>query len=112
MPKYLFVIALFLLGCKSQLSLPEPPADVLSTEEMIVITKELMLVEAAIEQRYGQITKFHKISTQSGKDILKKHNCSQERYFSSLEYYSTNQEEIDQIYASILDSLNVELNVR
>lgn len=108
-----FAIALFILvSCKSQLDLPDPPEDLLTKEEMITITKDLMLVEAAIEMRYGQITKFHKISTASGKAILKRNNCSEERYFSSLKYYSINEEEIDYIYSAILDSLNVEMNVR
>lgn len=111
MPRLFLIALLFFVGCKSQLDLPDPPEDLISKEEMVVITKELMLVEAAIELRYGQITKFHKISTASGKAILEKHKCTEDRYFRSLKYYSTNEEEIDFIYSSILDSLNVEMNV-
>jgi hypothetical protein len=98
------------LGASQILSCQKSLKTLIPTEKMISITKELMLVETAIELRYGQIQKFQKISSASGKSILAKYGIDKNQYFNSLKYYSSNKEEINFIYSNIIDSLNVELN--
>lgn len=105
----IFLFNLF-IGCNSTLRKPEAPVDLLSQTKMIQVTKDLMLLEAGIENRYGQVAKYHKIMSASGRELLKKHGVSEKQYFTSLEYYSTHQEEMTRIYSVVLDSLNIELN--
>lgn len=101
---------LTLFSCQSDLKLPKKPKDLILKEKMIEVSQELLLVETAIETRYGTLAKFHKISTQSGREILKKYRISESQYFSSLRYYSCHKEEIEEIYNTILDNLNLMRN--
>jgi hypothetical protein len=95
------------VSCQSDLKLPERPENLIQKDKMISVSRELLLVETAIEIRYGQLGKFYKISTKSGLDILVKYKVNEKQYFTSLEYYSCHKDEINEIYESILDSLNV-----
>mgnify|MGYP006154065537 CR=1 FL=1 len=106
----LLFFMVLLVGCNSTLKKPDAPVDLLSQSKMIEVTKDLMLLEAGIENRYGQVAKYHKVMSASGKQLLKTHGITEKQYFTSLEYYSIHQEEMTRIYSVVLDSLNIQLN--
>ena len=105
--EFCFLIIVFLFSCESSLKLPPKPDDLIEKEKMISVSKELLLVETAIELRYGQMNKFYKIASKSGREILGKYQVTEKQYFNSLEYYSCHKDEITEIYDAVLDSLNV-----
>jgi len=75
---------------------------------MISVTKDLILIESAIEGRYGQINKFHKIMAKSGEAVFEKNNMTKEKFERSFSYYSAHHDKLNEIYAAVLDSLNVQ----
>jgi hypothetical protein len=100
-----------IFSCQSNINLPSKPKDLLNKSEMIRVMKDLILIESAIEGRYGQINKFHKIMAKSGEAIFEKNNITKERFERSFSYYSAHHEKLNEIYSAVLDSLNLQFPV-
>jgi|TARA_R110000737_G_scaffold352130_1_gene396867 hypothetical protein len=98
----------FLVSCKTEISKPRAPKDVLSKKEMVSLTKDLLLMESNIELSYGQVATYYKILNSSTDVIFKKHQISRERYTRSFDYFAADQDKMTALYQEILDSLNIE----
>lgn len=98
----------FLVSCKTEISKPDAPKDVLSQREMVSLTKELLLMESHLELSFDQLAAYYKILNSSSDHIFKKHHISRERYTRSFDYFAANQDKMTGLYQEILDSLNIE----
>ncbi len=109
--RFLVLVAVFALSaCTSHIQKPEAPDDLIERDSMVVILRELVVLEAHVELRYQQVTNYYKIMSASGKACLKRYNVSPERFDRSYDYYVSRQQELQSIYSEVLDSLNREVN--
>jgi hypothetical protein len=106
-----FIAALcFLVSCKTEISKPDAPKDLISKKEMVSLTKDLLLLESHLELSYGQVSTFYKIMNASSDRIFKTHKISRARFERTFDYYASNQDEMTHLYQEILDSLNIQKN--
>jgi hypothetical protein len=105
--RYLLIL-IALISCKTEISKPSAPNDLISKTEMVSLTKELLLLESHIELSYGQVGTFYKILNSSSDYVFKKHQISRDRYVRAFDYYASNQDKMTDLYQVVLDSLNLE----
>lgn len=107
MKKYVFIAVLFLVqSCQGELDLPQPPADLIESDSMVFLLRELTVMEAAVQQRYQNLNVYYKVLSNSGKSFLKQHGISAKRFEQSYEYYITREAELQAINSQVIDSLN------
>ncbi len=87
----------------------EAPADLISTEQFTKMLLDVRLVEVIIRQ---EVTKnggngMDSITDYYYKFVFNKYDISQERFQSSLLYYTNEPELFNEINNSIVDSLNI-----
>ena len=105
--------ALFMLvlsACEGGIKKPAAPKDLIPRDSMVLVMRDLVVLEAYVEDRYQQVQNYHKVMTATGKQCLKGFHISPERFERSFNYYTTRQEELQGIYAEVLDSLNREVS--
>lgn len=109
--KTIVVLSLFfiLFSCADGLDrLPEDD-NLLTKDQMIAVTKDMVKLESFVQAHYRNVAEYHKVMITSGDSILKKHQVSRKQYTSSMEYYGSRQLEMQEIYSEILDDLNKEM---
>ena len=104
----LFVFFLVLFSCHQGIQRADPPEDLISEEQMIQVTKDLMLMEGHINLTYKDMNTFYKIMGSSSKAVYIKHGFTKEQYTRSFEYYAADQRKMTEIYSKILDDLTLE----
>lgn len=107
--KKIAVIALLFLfvACESGIYRAKEPKNLLDKKEMVAILTDLTLIESSLELNYSQHEGYLKTVKNSGKIILKKYNISEKDFEDNMNYYGSNQVEMQEIYNSVLDSLNL-----
>lgn len=105
MKKTLLILSLiFLISCSKQANLPK---DVLSKKEFIEIVAEIQKSQSLTNFKADTSMEIRNIRLENyNEDILKKHNISKERYNKSVEYYSTNPNELNKIMDQVVKELN------
>lgn len=105
MKKTLLILSLiFLISCSKQGNLPK---DVLSKKEFIEIVAEIQKSQSLTNFKADTSMEIRNIRLENyNEDILKKHNISKERYNKSVEYYSTNPNELNKIMDQVVKELN------
>jgi hypothetical protein len=107
MKKYVFIAILLLAqSCQGDLTLPPQPADLIESDSMVFLLRELTVMEAAVQQRYQNLNVYYKVMSNSGKAFLKQHGISTKRFEESYEYYITREAELQAINSQVIDSLN------
>jgi hypothetical protein len=76
-----------------------------------MVLKDMTLIESHIQSKYLHVSRFQKTMNMSGKKILDHYSIKHKRFEESMEYYGSRQEEMQSIYAQILDSLNKEASL-
>lgn len=104
------VLILALSACQGGIKRPAAPKDLIPRDSMVLILRDLVVLEAYVETRYQQVQNYHKVMTETGKQCLRGFRISPERFERSFIYYTTRQEELQGIYADVLDSLNREVS--
>ena len=103
----LFLFGIFLIGaCSDSLVSNNKPKNLIPRDSMVMVLKEMTLLEAYIQTRYMHVSRFKETMLLSGKKLLKKHRITSQRYEESMAYYGSRQDEMQSIYSEILDSLN------
>lgn len=97
---------ILLFSCQSETYSKKAPKDLVSRDTMIMLLKELSLIESHIQDKYAHVGVFKEVMIRSGEHILKKYDLSPERFEHTMDYYGTRQELLKEIYVQVLDSLN------
>ncbi len=102
-------ILFFLISCSSELKLKDKPKNLISKDSMVVLLKDLSILESHINLKYPQIQTSYKTIINSSELIFKKYNIDTNRFNSSMEYYIVHQKDMQAIYSQVLDSINREI---
>ena len=103
----LFTIAAF-TGCNRDSTLSEPPPQLLSKQQMVSFLIDLHLTEAKMnytEARQADSTEI--LFRNYEKHLMGQHGFTDSVYLQSYAYYLDHMELMDEIYADVVDSLNV-----
>lgn len=104
------IAAGLLAGCSRSIDLPGKPADLVERDSMVVVLRELVVLESYLQTRYQNVNNYYKVMTASGKACLKKYHIQPDRFERSYNYYVTRQVELQGIYSEVLDSLNKDVS--
>lgn len=110
--RYGLLLFLFigLYSCTNKLE-KSAPDNLIARDTMVLLLKDLSLIEAHIQNEYVHVSRFQKTMILSGDKILEKYKISRDRLNESMDYYGSHQSEMQSIYTEILDSLNREVIV-
>lgn len=108
--RLIILITGLLAACTTDIRTPDAPDDLLSHDSMVVVMRELVVLESYLQTRYQHVENYHKIMSASGKKCLKKYRISPERFERSYAYYVSRQEELQGIYSQVIDSLTRKVN--
>lgn len=110
MNKLIICSSLFFLfgACSDGMSGISKPKDLIPRDTMVMILKDMSLLESHIQAKYIHVSRFQETMKRSGKKLLDGYHVSHDRFDRSMDYYGSRQEEMQSIYTEILDSLNSE----
>lgn len=100
---------LFLIGCSSEIERRPEPENLIPKDKMIVVVREMVKLESHIQAKYTQVSTYNKVMVRSGDSLLQTFNLTKEKFESSLDYYGSRQELMEEIYTQALEDLNKEL---
>lgn len=110
MKRAVLLIGLSFLGsCAGDIRLPDPPKDLIGRDSMVIVLRELVVIESVVQNRYQNVHTSHKVMSASGKACLKKYRIAPDRFERSYDYYVTREQELQSIYSEVIDSLNREI---
>jgi hypothetical protein len=102
-------LLLALFSCSEELKRVREPKNLIPKDTMIMALKDLTILESHIKLKYPQVQQFYKTMDKSGAVIFNKYHLDSTRFNASMDYYSSRQAEMQDIYSQILDSVNREL---
>ena len=102
-----FAIVALLGACQRD----EKPEDLLSHEKMISALKDIYLLEVRVNDLQQGEDSTRQIFLYLEKKALESHNIADSTFLRSFNYYTEHPDELDMIYARLLDTLNL-LNER
>lgn len=100
---------LILSSCTRTIDRVPEPEKLIPRDKMITVLKEMMKLESHIQAQYGQVSTYYKVMRQSGDSLLLSFQLDRKTFESSLDYYGSRQNEMQDIYSETLDQLNAEL---
>lgn len=106
----LVLIIASLSACSRGLNRPDAPDDLIERDSMVVVMRELVVLESYLQNRYQHVNNYYKVMTLSGKKCLQKYHFTPDRFERSYDYYASRQEEMQSIYTEVMDSLTKEVN--
>lgn len=95
-----------LSSCSDPMEGADKPKNLIPRDTMVMVLKDLTLIESHIQNRYKHVSLFKETMVLSGRKVLDKYHLSHERFEASMNYYGSRQEQMATIYTEILDSLN------
>jgi hypothetical protein len=104
------VVLLILSACKAEIKSIPKPDDVIPRDSLVIVLEDMMLLEGHVQSKYPQITQFHKVMRKSGDKLLAKYHMTYDRYSRSIDYYGSDQQEMQDIYNEVLESMNRKMN--
>ena len=105
----ILIILLLAFSCTSKENSGDKPENIIPKDTMVMVLKDLYILESHIKTKYPQIQQSFKTVTKSSEIILKKYNLDTARFNSSMEYFIPRQKEMQEINSQILESINREL---
>jgi hypothetical protein len=103
-----FILFFLVAACSDGMSGISKPNDLIPRDTMVMILKDMSLLESHIQAKYTHVSRFQETMKRSGKKLLDTYGVSHDRFDRSMDYYGSRQEEMLSIYTEILDSLNSE----
>ena len=104
--KYLIILC-FLLACTSPKE--RIPEGILSQKEFASILKEVHLAEATFElQKTNGKEEAENALVNSYQTIYGNHHIDENKFQETLNYYANNPDELEEIYATVLEELTKE----
>jgi len=101
---FLFLTIFLIFSCKND---DVDNKKYISKEKMVKILIDIHLIEEKVNQLNFSKDSSKSIFNLLEKEIFVKHDISDEEYRLSYSYYFFNPKELDDIYKSVIDSLNV-----
>ena len=99
--KYFILLTFFIItSCDSEIN-----EDIVNKEKMVKILIDMHLAEEAIENLSYDKDTLEALFARKEQEILEKYSISEELYRKSYSYYFFDPEELDKVYAVMLDSL-------
>ena len=96
---------LFFVSCSHELEIIETPSDLIPRDTFEMVLHDMLLLETYTKQQHKNVNDFYILMKRSAQPIFESYNIDSVRYHSSMKYYSQKQEELIEIYQSILDGL-------
>ena len=101
---FLMIGLLVVLGCRE----PAPrPDDVLSKEEMTAVLMDIYILESQTKELKVHFDSSKKVYNLFEARILEKHDVPDSSYRKSFSYYQDHPDDLDEIYAMLVDSLSL-----
>ena len=99
MKKFISIVigALFFISCSDNLLRTEPPEDLIPKDSFVTVLKEVYILEGFLQNQFIQMNNGHDAIQKSGDLIMKKHGLNHDRFKRSLDYYSSQQEEMQEM---------------
>src|SRR5699024_10490328 len=91
--------------CTYKLESNIAPTDLIPKDSFTMILHDVMVVEAYYKMHNSDINSFYKTLPSAVDTIFNKYNIDSLRYTKSMDYYTSQQDELLDIYKSIQDSL-------
>ncbi|MBI1838615.1 MAG: DUF4296 domain-containing protein [Flavobacteriia bacterium] len=108
--KYLGILFIFIISCTTTEIKRFPlPEHLISEKKMVLILKEMTVLEAYVQQKIPNLQQNYKVISKSGKLILKKYQVDEIVFENSMNYYGSRQEKMQEIYSKVLDLVNRDL---
>ncbi|MBI3239058.1 MAG: DUF4296 domain-containing protein [Flavobacteriia bacterium] len=107
----LIIVAGFLaVRCSNEIDTPAAPRDLIGRDTMVMVIRELTVLESYAQTRYQLVNNYHKVMKSSGRRCLQQFNLDPKRFERSYNYYASRQDELQSIYTEVMDSLTKEVN--
>lgn len=99
------LIVLFFSSCNYKLEDNIAPQNLIPKDTFTYVLHDIMVVESFYKMHNPDVRSFYKILPSAIDTIFMKYSIDSSRYNVSMNYYSSQQEELLEIYKSIQDSL-------
>ncbi len=101
------VILILLIGsrCTYQLESNIVPDNLIPKDTFTMVLHDVMVVEAYYKMHNSDINSFYKALPSAIDTVFYKYNIDSLRYTQSMDYYTSQQDQLLEIYKSIQDSL-------
>jgi len=115
--KILIILFVIITGCSNEDSKEriKKPSHFLKQDEMVDVTVDFRLTEAAIRQMAGYGEDSKKLTKYFYDKVLKKHHLTAKEYNDNLIYYTKNPEQLHQIYSRVvarITEIQTELSIQ
>jgi hypothetical protein len=107
---FFLLVGLSLTSCDPRIKRLEKPKQLIPKDTMVMVLKDLMLVEEHVFKRYSSPQEFHITMRKSGDWIMEQYHIDTTRFDAAMDYYGSRQDEMQGIYNQVLDSVNLELS--
>lgn len=104
---YIVVVLFFLVSCQPALEKINKPENLIDKDTFTLVLTDMMLLEAYVQNKYKNVTKYYNLIQNSSKEIFKKYNVDSLSYANSMDYYGQKQEILKEIYIEIQNKVNV-----
>lgn len=107
---FAIIFSFMLLACNNDemVEFVQKPAQLLTKDQMVAFLVDLHLAEAKISYAgVGRADSTEQMFRNYEAYLFEKHNITDSVYYQSYEYYLAHMEQLDEIYASVVDSLSV-----
>lgn len=105
----LISLIVIISSCSRTIERIPEPKNLIPKEKMVTVLKEMMQLEAHVQSNYGQVSTYYKVMERSGDSLLASYKLNRETFESSMDYWGSRQDEMQTIYAEVLDQMNKEL---
>jgi hypothetical protein len=108
-PKVLFLGLCLLLfdSCSYQLEKNEIPDNLIPKDTFTLVLHDVMIVESYYKSQQANVNSYYKTLPAAIHPIFKKYNVDSIRYVESMNYYTTQQDILVDMYNQIQDSITL-----
>lgn len=99
---------LLFVGCHADVDRGDVPENLIPQEQMVVVMKEMIKLEAVVQQKYRNVAEYYKVMLNSGDSLLKNYKITRKQYDESMNYYAARQDLMIQMNDEINDMLTKE----
>lgn len=108
----LFPVVLLFSACVEEVPPFPEPEPLIPRNEMVTILADMEELEAYVQLKYAQVSKFHTTLSVSGDSLLKAHGYNYDQFEANMDFYGSDQKEMIAIFEEVkkeLESRSVEM---